>query len=56
MVCNQDTGDKVQVLNAAIDYDRVHKRLIDESFEYVFEDKESGHQSASAYRMVVVKK
>ncbi|GMQ31365.1 class I SAM-dependent methyltransferase [Algoriphagus confluentis] len=54
--CIQDTGNKVQTLNKAIDFERKQKRLIDKDFKYVFEDKESGHKSETDYRMIVIEK
>lgn len=56
LVCIQDTGDKVQTLNKAIDIERKHKRLSDKEFKYIFEDSESGHKSESDYRMIVIEK
>lgn len=54
--CIQNTGDKVQTLEQAIDFDRKHKRLADREFEYVFEDRESGSRSTTDYRLIVVEK
>lgn len=54
--CIQDTGKKVQVLNETIDSETKLNRMIDKKFEYIFEDKETGHKSKSGYRMVIVKK
>jgi len=56
VVCIQDTGNKVQILNLAIDRSREFDRLADKKFKYTFEDAESGHRSESDYRMVIVKK
>lgn len=56
VVCIQDTGDKVQILNNAIDFDRKHKRLADKEFKYVFEDTDSGHKSETDYRLIVIEK
>ena len=56
LVCIQDTGDKVQTLNKAIDIERKHKRLSDKEFKYIFEDSESGHKSETDYRMIVIEK
>ena len=55
-VCIQDTGDKVQILNMTIDFEKRRKRLMDKGFEYVFEDSDSGHTSKTDYRMIVAKK
>ncbi|MEM9143480.1 MAG: class I SAM-dependent methyltransferase, partial [Bacteroidota bacterium] len=54
--CSQDSGHKVQILNNAIDFERPLERLMDKTFKYTFEDKESGHCSVSDYRMIMVKK
>lgn len=56
VVCIQDTGDKVQILNQAIDYVEQLKRLADKSFKYIFHDKASGHKSETKYSIVVVQK
>lgn len=52
VVCIQDTGDKVQTLNKAIDFERTHKRLADKKLKYIFEDSDSGHKSETYYRMI----
>ncbi len=54
VVCVQDTGDKVQILNQAIDFEKRLNRLVDKEFKYVFED--GGHKSETKYRMIVIKK
>jgi len=56
VVCIQDTGDKVQILNKSIDFEKKLKRLTDKDFKYVFEDKDSGHKSETDYRMIIVEK
>jgi 2-polyprenyl-3-methyl-5-hydroxy-6-metoxy-1,4-benzoquinol methylase len=56
VICIQDTGDKVQILNKAIDFEKKLKRLTDKDFKYVFEDKDSGHKSETDYRMIIVEK
>lgn len=56
VVCIQDTGNKVQILNQAIDYENELSRLMDKKFTYTFEDSESGHKSETDYRMVVIEK
>jgi tellurite methyltransferase len=56
VVCIQDTGDKVHMLNQALDLEHVLPRLADKKFTYTFEDQESGHTSETAYRMIVVEK
>lgn len=56
VVCIQDTGDKFQTLNKAIDFEKRQKRLADNEFKYVFEDLDSGHKSETNYRMIVIEK
>ncbi len=56
VICIQDTGDKVQTLNEAIDFAKRLKRLVDKEFKYVFEDSDSGHKSETNYRMIVIEK
>ena len=56
IVCIQDTGDKVQTLNRVLDHVNSLKRLANESFDYVFEDAESGHKSSMKYQMIVIEK
>ena len=54
--CIQDAGNKVQILNQAIDCGIKIKRLMDREFKYVFEEPASGHQSKTDYRMIVIEK
>ena len=56
VVCIQDKGDKVQILNKAIDFEKKRKRLTEKAFKYVYEDKDSGHKSETDYRMIIVEK
>lgn len=56
IVCIQDTGNKVETLNQAIDFEKEEKRLLDKRFKYTFEDEESGHKSSTDYRMIVIEK
>ncbi|MBK8500812.1 MAG: class I SAM-dependent methyltransferase [Saprospiraceae bacterium] len=56
VVCIQDTGNKVQILNQAIDFEKPLNRLADKKFQYTFEDEESGHRSDTDYRMIVIEK
>lgn len=56
IVCIQDTGKKVDILNVTIDFKKQLDRLIDKKFKYIFEDNESGHKSETDYRMIVIKK
>ncbi len=55
VVCIQDTGNKVHVLNQAIDFERKNNRLSDKKIKYNFEE-ESGHKSETDYRMIVIEK
>jgi 2-polyprenyl-3-methyl-5-hydroxy-6-metoxy-1,4-benzoquinol methylase len=56
IVCIQDTGNKVLILNQAIDKARKLKRLKDLAFSYTFCDDETGHKSVTNYRLVIVVK
>ena len=56
VVCIQDTGDKVQILNKAIDYEKELSRLTDKKFTYTFEDTDNGHKSETDYRMIAIEK
>ena len=56
VVCIQDTGKKVAILNQSIDFKKQRARLVDKKFKYSFEDSESGHTSTTNYRMIVVEK
>jgi len=56
VVCIQDTGDKIHILNQAIDHEKQLNRLTDKKFKYTFEDKESGHRSETDYRLIVIEK
>lgn len=54
--CIQDSGEKVSILNKAIDFEGKLKRLTDQKFVYTFKDQESGHKSETSYRLIVVEK
>jgi 2-polyprenyl-3-methyl-5-hydroxy-6-metoxy-1,4-benzoquinol methylase len=56
IVCIQDTGDKVQILNQVINAKKNLKHLIDKKFKYIFEDRENGHKSETDYRMIIIEK
>jgi len=56
VICIQDTGKKVVLLNQALDFHGPLVRLADQSFIYTFEDQESGHKSETNYRMIAVEK
>ena len=54
VICIQDTTNKVQMLNQAIDFENPLNRLANKKFKYIFEDSNSGHKSETYYRMIVV--
>ncbi|AWW00632.1 class I SAM-dependent methyltransferase [Arcticibacterium luteifluviistationis] len=56
ILCIQDTGEKVKILNETIDLKYKLDRLVDEKFKYTFEDSESGHKSETNYRMIIIRK
>ena len=56
MVCIQDRGDKVQILNQTIDFEKELLRLTDQTFTYTFIDTDSGHESKTDYRMITIVK
>lgn len=56
VICIQDSGDKIQILNQAIDFEKKLNRIADKKFKYSFEDEESGHKSETNYRMIVIEK
>lgn len=56
IVCIQDTGKKVEILNDIFDKEKQIERYMVEKFEYIFEDKESKHHSKTNYQMIAVKK
>ncbi|MFK8056869.1 MAG: class I SAM-dependent methyltransferase [Saprospiraceae bacterium] len=56
VVCVQDTGKKVAILNDAIDYVRKLGRIVDLRFTYVYVDGESDHSTTTPYRLVVAQK
>ncbi|GAA0877162.1 hypothetical protein GCM10009119_01300 [Algoriphagus jejuensis] len=56
IVCIQDIGNKVQVLNQSIDSENTRIRLVEKNFKYTFEDSVSGQKSETEYRMIVVEK
>jgi hypothetical protein len=55
-VCIQDKGDKVQILNQSIDFEKEYSRLADNKFKYTFEDQKSEHKSEMDYRMIAIEK
>lgn len=56
VICIQDIGDKVHILNKAIDFEVNLNRLTNQGFKYFFEDRNSGHKSETNYRMIIVEK
>lgn len=56
VVCIQDTGNKIQTFNQAVDSEKIQKRLVEKRFMYTFKDRHSGHTSETAYQMIVIEK
>lgn len=53
--CIQDSSKKVETLNQTLDVESELHRIVEKKFEYIFEDSESGHNSKTDYKMVVVR-
>ena len=53
--CIQDTGKKVEILNGAIHFKKSIEQIVNQKFEYLFEDTKSGHKSKTNYRMIIIK-
>lgn len=56
IVCIQDSGNKVKILNETLDCEGKLERLSPLNFKYKWKDKESGHESTSNYQLIIVKK
>lgn len=56
VICIQDTGNKVQILNGAIDYNGEFDRLAERRFKYHFGNNRDEHTSESDYAMIVAVK
>ena len=56
VVCIQDTGKKVEILNKTIRDHTSSDYLVNQKLTYVFTDDETGHQSVTDYRMIALKK
>jgi len=56
VVCIADSGNKVNTLNEAIDFELPLQRTKDEPQTYIYQDKDSGHQSISDYRLIIARK
>ena len=54
--CIQDSGKKVDILNQALNQEKFKKHLADKTFEYVFEDQNSKHQSRTKFRLIALEK
>lgn len=54
--CIHDAGDKVQILNQTLDFEKKTNRIADKKFKYTYEDKVAGHKVETDYRMVIVTK
>lgn len=56
-ICIQNTGKKVKILRETIDSSGLTFEILnDSSFIYKYEDKESGHNSDTKYKMLVLRK
>lgn len=56
IVCIQDTGNKVNILNDTLDFERKLERLTDLKFEYRWKENEGGHESTTNYRLIIARK
>ena len=56
VICLPNTGNKVQILNQAIDFENKLLRLVEKEFTYRFEESETGHTSETDFKMIVVQK
>jgi tellurite methyltransferase len=55
-ICILDSGKKVKILNDIIQSSKVKYDILNDSgLVYNFEDNESGHKSASNYKMFIIK-
>lgn len=54
IICIQDTGEKVAIVNETLDYKGTLVRLEDKKLIYTYQDQESGYKSETNYRMIVV--
>lgn len=53
VICLQDTGNKVKILNQILDSAKKLNKTADKKFTYLFEDKSNDHSSLTKYRMIV---
>ncbi|MEQ8303385.1 MAG: methyltransferase domain-containing protein [Cyclobacteriaceae bacterium] len=53
--CIQNTGNKVKMLQEAIDLGGSLEKIVEKDFKYAFEDKESRHKSVTNYKMIAVR-
>jgi len=56
VVCIQDVGKKVAILQAILEDAGSLNLRANQALTYLFEDRESGHHSTTDYRMIVVEK
>ena len=54
VICIQDTGKKVEILNKTIKAAKKDKVLKELAFKYNWVDKESGHNSFTNYKMIAI--
>ena len=54
--CIQYSGDKVKILNQALEDGNQVKQILDKKFIYTYEDSENGHKSETDYRIIVIEK
>ena len=55
-ICIQDTGDKLEVLNAVVSKFRWLEEMDKTNLSYTFVDQDSGHTSTTPYQMLSLRK
>ncbi len=55
-ICIQASGQKVQILHDTIAAAGEPERVFETDLKYTFHDQESGHQSTTQYKMIVLRK
>lgn len=56
VICIQDTGNKVQILNQTLDFHSPLYRIEEKKFQHTFEDKKHQTSTETNFRMIAVKK
>lgn len=56
VICIQDVGKKVGILNQAMETDVAWEQLVNQAFTFTFRDPMSGHRSTTPYRMIIIKR